>query len=304
MFVYGVPAYSTLGWFDDPVLNTFIRYPDAELARLVFHELAHQVVYVKGDTTFNESFAVAVEEEGLRRWLARERERGGARGLRRLPRAPRGVRRSSCCATASGLRSCYREPLPDDAKRAGKAKLFAELDADYRELKTKRLGRLRRLRPVLRRHEQRPPRVGRHLRGAGAGVSRAARAGGRRPAAKFYAAVKALAALDKPARERELAALDAPLAPPRRLPQRQHPREHRDLQHARCRAAPPRSPPARSARRRPETRAAPRRSPTGTRTTSRTSPKLSAVITRPDIATGKCGVITAKTSAPDMTVKP
>jgi predicted aminopeptidase len=70
VFVYGVPAYSTLGKFDDPLLSTFIRYPDAELARLLFHELAHQVAYVKDDSTFNESFAVAVEREGVRRWLA------------------------------------------------------------------------------------------------------------------------------------------------------------------------------------------------------------------------------------------
>jgi predicted aminopeptidase len=69
-YVYGVAAYSTLGRFDDPLLSTFIRYPDADLARLLFHELAHQVAYVKDDTTFNESFAVAVEREGLRRWLA------------------------------------------------------------------------------------------------------------------------------------------------------------------------------------------------------------------------------------------
>jgi predicted aminopeptidase len=68
--VYGVPAYSTLGWLDDPLLSTFIDYPDAELARLLFHELAHHVVYVKDDSTFNESFAVAVEREGLRRWRA------------------------------------------------------------------------------------------------------------------------------------------------------------------------------------------------------------------------------------------
>ena len=60
----GVPAYSTLGWFDDPLLSTFIRFPDAQLARLLFHELAHQVVYARDDTRFNESFAVAVEEEG------------------------------------------------------------------------------------------------------------------------------------------------------------------------------------------------------------------------------------------------
>ena len=72
--VYAVPAYSTLGWMNwaggDPLLSTFIHYPDGELARLIFHELAHQVVYVKDDTLFNESFATAVERLGSRRWLA------------------------------------------------------------------------------------------------------------------------------------------------------------------------------------------------------------------------------------------
>ena len=72
--VYPVPAYSTLGWMNwaggDPLLNTFIHYPEGELARLIFHELAHQVVYVAGDTTFNESFATAVERLGTTRWLA------------------------------------------------------------------------------------------------------------------------------------------------------------------------------------------------------------------------------------------
>ncbi|HSU76319.1 MAG TPA: aminopeptidase [Burkholderiales bacterium] len=69
VYVGGVPAYSTLGWFDDPLLSTFIRYPESQVARLVFHELAHQVVYARNDTTFNESFAVTVEDEGVRRWL-------------------------------------------------------------------------------------------------------------------------------------------------------------------------------------------------------------------------------------------
>lgn len=69
VYLGGVLAYSTLGWFSDPLLSTFIRYPDAQVARLVFHELAHQVAYASGDTTFNESFAVVVEEEGVRRWL-------------------------------------------------------------------------------------------------------------------------------------------------------------------------------------------------------------------------------------------
>ena len=71
--VYGVPAYSTLGKLDwlggDPLLNTFIAYPEGELARLIFHELAHQVVYAAGDTMFNESFATAVERLGAQRWL-------------------------------------------------------------------------------------------------------------------------------------------------------------------------------------------------------------------------------------------
>ena len=73
--VYGVPAYSTLGWSNwaggDPLLSTFISYPEGELARIVFHELAHQVVYVADDTAFNESFATAVERLGGTRWLAK-----------------------------------------------------------------------------------------------------------------------------------------------------------------------------------------------------------------------------------------
>jgi predicted aminopeptidase len=72
--VYGVPAYSTLGWMNwaggDPLLNTFIQYPEGELARMIFHELAHQVLYVKDDTGFNESFATAVERLGGKRWLS------------------------------------------------------------------------------------------------------------------------------------------------------------------------------------------------------------------------------------------
>ncbi len=74
--VYGVPAYSTLGWMNwaggDPLLNTFINYPEGELARLIFHELAHQVAYARDDTMFNESFATAVERLGSARWLARQ----------------------------------------------------------------------------------------------------------------------------------------------------------------------------------------------------------------------------------------
>jgi predicted aminopeptidase len=74
VYVYGVPAYSTLGWMNwaggDPLLNTFVAYPEGDLARLIFHELAHQVIYLAGDTPFNESFATAVERLGVARWLA------------------------------------------------------------------------------------------------------------------------------------------------------------------------------------------------------------------------------------------
>lgn len=69
VLVGGVDAYSTLGWFRDPVLNTFIHRDDAELAELIFHELTHQMLYISGDTDFNEAFATANGQEGVRRWL-------------------------------------------------------------------------------------------------------------------------------------------------------------------------------------------------------------------------------------------
>jgi predicted aminopeptidase len=68
-YVEGVEAYSTLGWFEDPLLNTFIHHQDAALAEILFHELAHQRVFASGDTDFNEAFATAVGQEGARRWL-------------------------------------------------------------------------------------------------------------------------------------------------------------------------------------------------------------------------------------------
>jgi len=114
--VYGVPAYSTLGWFDDPLLSTFIGYPDADMARLIFHELAHRLLYVKNDTAFNESFAVAVEREGLRRWLAAQgREAAPVRGP-----APQ------IAAVRARLEALYRTRLAPQAMRERKR---AELEA-------------------------------------------------------------------------------------------------------------------------------------------------------------------------------
>lgn len=134
VYVYGVAAYSTLGWFDDPVLNTFIQSSSAELARLIFHELAHQAVYIKGDSMFNESFAVAVEEEGVRRWLARhasDRERAA----HAIVRERRAEFVDLVLRYRAALDRVYRQTETVAARRADKRRLFAALDADYRALK-------------------------------------------------------------------------------------------------------------------------------------------------------------------------
>ena len=132
----GVPAYSTLGYFDDPVLSTFVRYREVELARLIFHELAHQVVYVKDDTAFNESFAVTVEEEGVRRWLAAEATlRTPTEAAQLLDDMDRGQRsraefRTMIAAARDRLSALYAGPASDAEKRAGKAEVFASMRAE------------------------------------------------------------------------------------------------------------------------------------------------------------------------------
>ncbi|HTS20736.1 MAG TPA: aminopeptidase [Casimicrobiaceae bacterium] len=130
VYVGGVPAFSTLGYFSDPMLSTFIRYPDVDIARLIFHELAHQVVYARDDTVFNESYAVAVEEEGLRRWLAAqhdpELDRQFATGERY-----RTAFRSMVERTRTRLEALYASDASDDAKRAGKVRAFAAMREEY-----------------------------------------------------------------------------------------------------------------------------------------------------------------------------
>ena len=133
--VAGVPAYSTLGWFDDPLLNTFIHYPDYELARLIFHELAHQVVYVPGDSEFNESFAMAVESAGLERWLTRE----GDMAMREAA-AQAASRRAAVFtlmqSVRSELASLYRLRIAPDFMRERKAEILADAQQRYLALKT------------------------------------------------------------------------------------------------------------------------------------------------------------------------
>lgn len=134
VFVYGVPAYSTLGWFDDPLLNTFIHYPRTELARLIFHELAHQVAYADGDSTFNESFATAVELEGVRRWL-----RGAGTEAERAEFEAMQVRKRDFVQlverTRTRLDGVYTSKLDPEAMRSAKAAEFARMRSEYESLK-------------------------------------------------------------------------------------------------------------------------------------------------------------------------
>jgi predicted aminopeptidase len=132
--VGGVPAYSTLGWFNDPLISTFIYYPDAELARLLFHELSHQIVYVQGDSQFNESFASAVEEAGVERWLA-----GFGNQAMRDNYVKFSARKQEFlkllldCRHA--LEDIYNSSASNAAKRAAKARQFQKLKEDYAILK-------------------------------------------------------------------------------------------------------------------------------------------------------------------------
>jgi predicted aminopeptidase len=132
--VGGVPAYSTLGWFDDPVLSTFIHYPEAELARLIFHELTHQLLYVRNDTRFNESFATTVEQAGVARWLA---QHGNDRDRDAYERSQRMKREFVALVLKyrTLLEQYYRQDLPLEQKRLGKAQRFAEMEQEYRQLK-------------------------------------------------------------------------------------------------------------------------------------------------------------------------
>jgi len=130
VYLGGVPAYSTLGWFDDPLLSTFIRYSDAQLARLVFHELAHQLVYARGDTTFNESFAVVVEEEGVRRWLEFE-NRSSELAAFRAAQARKREFAARVAGTRARLAAAYREGLPREAMLERKRAELERLRAGY-----------------------------------------------------------------------------------------------------------------------------------------------------------------------------
>jgi predicted aminopeptidase len=137
--VFGVPAYSTLGRTDwlggDPLLSTFIGWPEAELARLVFHELAHQVVYVADDTAFNEAYATAVERLGGRRWLATDAGDEAREAFEAVDRRRRDFR-SLLQGARADLERIYADPTLDvEARRAAKAARLQRLRDDHARLK-------------------------------------------------------------------------------------------------------------------------------------------------------------------------
>jgi predicted aminopeptidase len=149
VYLGGVVAYSTLGWFKDPVLNTFVFDPEPDLAETLFHELAHQRVFASGDTDFNEAFATVVGQEGARRWLCAKGDRAGMEEYQaRLRRAVQFA--SLVMGTRERLEALYGDErtaggkikaarkqgaLAPEQLRRQKQELLERLRRDYRKLK-------------------------------------------------------------------------------------------------------------------------------------------------------------------------
>lgn len=131
VWIGGVPAYSTLGHFADPLLSTMDRWSDDEMVGTIFHELAHQQYYVKNDTAFNESFATFVQREGLREWHADNHL---------PPPDPSSAERERqftelVLATRDKLKALYASDVADAEKRARKGKVFADMQQQYEHLR-------------------------------------------------------------------------------------------------------------------------------------------------------------------------
>jgi len=135
-WIGGSSAHSTLGWFADPILNTMLRSDDDALAATIFHELAHQLLYVKGDTQFNESFATFVQREGLRQW----RRARGLRATAESAQARDNQFTNLVLALRERLRMLYAQPLAPAEMRARKREEIARLRADYLHLRDTQWG--------------------------------------------------------------------------------------------------------------------------------------------------------------------
>lgn len=137
--VSGITAYSTLGWTSDPLLNTMLDQGETNLAALVFHELAHQRVYVNDDSPFNEAFAVAVETTGVKKWL---RASGDTAGLRRYEASQKRSAdfRTLVSQTRSELRQIYAGTGTSELKRTEKAAAINRLRLRYSQVRNKDWG--------------------------------------------------------------------------------------------------------------------------------------------------------------------
>lgn len=133
-YVGGASAYSTLGWFDDPVLSTMLKHGESHLAAVIFHELAHQRLYVADDSTFNESYAVAVERIGVRRWFE-STARPQALAAYNHAVARRQAFLEIVVRVRQKLSKLYASELPDADKRIGKERLFEQLRAEHSVLR-------------------------------------------------------------------------------------------------------------------------------------------------------------------------
>ena len=134
VYVGGVAAYSTLGRFDDPVLNTMLHWSDERLAGIIFHELTHQVLYLKGDSAFSEAFATAVEEIGVRLWIDRN---GAQADLSRYHRERRYRAAFGLLVnrTRDQLRDLYAREVSDTEKRESKRQTFASMKDQYERMR-------------------------------------------------------------------------------------------------------------------------------------------------------------------------
>lgn len=133
VFLGGVPAYSTLGKFSDPVLNTMMHWDDIRLVATLFHELAHQVLYIRDDTGFNESFATAVEEFGIERFLE-SRGEGDEFEAYREQKAFREALVDLVSEAREDLRTLYEQDLDADSMRMKKSRRIDVLTDDVRGL--------------------------------------------------------------------------------------------------------------------------------------------------------------------------
>ncbi|WP_246058788.1 aminopeptidase [Luteibacter pinisoli] len=200
-----VPAYSTLGWFADPVLSSMLGWDDDDLVGTIFHELGHQKIYVKNDSSFNESYASFVEQEGVREWHA-------ARHL--PPPDPKGDALAhsfteQVLALREDLKAMYALPMDDDAKRVAKAEAFEVFRGNYLVWRAGEAGGDRRYDRWMAQpmSNARLLPFGLYDQWTGAFAALFAQSGRDWP--RFFAAVQALATLPPDARTRQLESLKA-----------------------------------------------------------------------------------------------